>query len=79
MATNDTRPDDTGPDDTRPAGVWRDEERLPLADLVDAVATSADDGQTDDESGNDAGIQQTLDEDGGATARPDFTGRTGPH
>ncbi|MFI5914443.1 hypothetical protein [Dactylosporangium sp. NPDC051541] len=74
MTSNDTN---TGAG--RPEGVWRDEERLPLADLVDAVATSADDGQTDDESGNDAGIQQTLDEDGGAMARPDFTGRTGPH
>ena len=43
-------------------GVWRDEERLPLADLVAAVATSAADGQTDDLAGNDAGIEEALTE-----------------
>ena len=43
-------------------GVWRDEERLPLAELMQAVATSADDGQTDDIAGNDAGIEQTRSE-----------------
>ncbi|WP_433618477.1 hypothetical protein ACQP2P_21260 [Dactylosporangium sp. CA-139114] len=43
-------------------GVWRDEERLPLRDLVAAVAVSAADGQVDDVAGNDAGIQECLDE-----------------
>jgi hypothetical protein len=81
-------------DDTSIEGAWRDEQRLPLADLVQAVAVSADDGQTDDESGNDAGIEQSLtDQAGPATGggdpdptssegralRTDFTGRTGPH
>jgi hypothetical protein len=76
------------------AGVWRDEERLPLADLVQAVATSAVDGQADDLAGNDAGIEQARSEpDAGATERgdpdpdsaagralrTDFTGPTGPN
>ena len=66
----------TGQDD----GVWRDEEKLPLAELNRAVATSADDGQTDDLSGNDAGIEETLDaRPGDRAARTDFTGPTGPH
>jgi len=71
-------------------GVWRDEERLPLADLVAAVAMSADDGQTDDLSGNDAGIEQARAEQRaggepdptsaeGRSLRTDFTGPTGPH
>jgi hypothetical protein len=47
-------------DDRANDGVWRDEERLPLADLMSAVATSADDGQRDDLADNDAGIEQTL-------------------
>jgi hypothetical protein len=83
MATNDTSGE----------GAWRDEERLPLADLVQAVAVSAEDGQ-DDEAGNDAGMQQALDEPGpprsgggdpdpdsteGRALRTDFTGRTGPN
>ena len=76
------------------AGVWRDEERLPLADLMQAVATSADDGETDDLAGNDAGVEQaraetragtpgTGDPDPtsaeGRSLRTDFTGPTGPH
>lgn len=74
-----------GTDDERTDGVWRDEERLPLADLAAAVATSATDGQADDLSGNDAGIEQTLDEQArdpdatGRALRTDFTGPTGPH
>jgi hypothetical protein len=49
-------------DDARTDGVWRDDRRLPLADLVRAVAVSANDGQTDDLAGNDAGIEQALEE-----------------
>jgi hypothetical protein len=71
-------------------GVWRDEDRLPLADLTAAVATSADDGQTDDLSGNDAGIEQARAENdnggepdptsaAGRSLRTDFTGPAGPH
>jgi hypothetical protein len=72
-------------DDNTTEGIWRDEERLPLADLMSAVATSSDDGQTDDLAGNDSGIEETLsdedrDADGtGRALRTDFTGRTGPH
>jgi hypothetical protein len=80
--------------DNDTSGVWRDEQRLPLADLVQAVATSADDGQTDDVAGNDAGVEQARSEsdvdsvehgdpDPGSAAgralRTDFTGPTGPH
>jgi hypothetical protein len=75
-------------------GVWRDEQRLPLSDLVPAVATSADDGQTDDLAGNDAGIEEArteIDSDTtgegdpdphsveGRALRNDFTGPIGPH
>jgi hypothetical protein len=80
--------------DTDIPGVWRDEERLPLADLMQAVATSADDGQTDDLAGNDAGIEQARSEPdadtpehgdpdpdsaAGRALRTDFTGPIGPH
>ena len=73
-------------------GVWRDEQRLPLKDLVAAVATSPGDGQVDDESGNDAGIEEALQQravagdgdpdptsSGGRALRTDFTGPNGPH
>ena len=76
-------------------GVWRDEEKLPLSELTQAMAMSPGDGQVDDESGNDAGIVQgeeevrrDVDEAGGEpdphsaagrALRPDFTGHTGPH
>jgi hypothetical protein len=76
-------------------GVWRDEERLPLSELVPAVATSADDGQ-DDLTGNDAGIEEARaeldaetgtdgegdpdpDSTAGRSWRTDFTGPTGPN
>lgn len=41
-------------------GVWRDEERLPLAELSRAVATSSTEGQQDDVTGNDAGLEQAF-------------------
>lgn len=59
-------------------GAWRDDERLPLADLVPAVATSADDGQTDDLAGNDAGIEQALTEPGRDTAESTERGDPDP-
>jgi hypothetical protein len=70
-----------------PEGVWRDEERLPLSELAAAVATSPADGQTDDQTGNDAGIERPSTADGepdptsaaGRALRSDFTGPTGPH
>jgi hypothetical protein len=52
------------------------------------VATSAGDGQSDDLTGNDAGIEPAPDEEAGApeatsaagrALRTDFTGRTGPN
>ncbi|MBQ0977040.1 hypothetical protein ACGFIP_11230 [Micromonospora zamorensis] len=40
--------------------VWRDEERLPLEELEQAVAGSSIDGQADDVTGNDAGEEATF-------------------
>ncbi|MFI5845943.1 hypothetical protein ACIA8K_40195 [Catenuloplanes sp. NPDC051500] len=70
-----------------PEGVWRDEERLPLSELAAAVATSPADGQTDDPTGNDAGIERPATGEGdpdptsaaGRAMRSDFTGPTGPN
>jgi hypothetical protein len=74
-------------------GAWRDERELPLSELVQAVATSPADGQSDDPTGNDAGQASAPDEADAATGsgdpdptgaagrslRTDFTGRTGPN
>jgi hypothetical protein len=49
--------------DERSDGVWRDEEKLPLEDLSRAMATSANDGQVDDMTGNDAGAEQEFGHD----------------
>ncbi|GIJ48700.1 hypothetical protein Val02_55860 [Virgisporangium aliadipatigenens] len=65
---------------------WRDEERLPLAELDRAMATYSHDGQADDATGNDAGAE--LEFGDGSTARrpgrpspdgPTVDGRTGPN
>ncbi|MFB9236812.1 hypothetical protein ACFFWC_14830 [Plantactinospora siamensis] len=40
--------------------VWRDEERLPLSELDQAIATSPGDGQVDDATGNDAGEESAF-------------------
>lgn len=40
--------------------VWRDEERLPLAELDRAVARSTGDGQVDDMTGEDAGAESAF-------------------
>lgn len=76
------------------SGVWRDESRLPLTELERAMSASAQDGQVDDVTGNDAGSESAFGH--GAEApdpdrldpdatdperayRPSTTGRTGPH
>jgi hypothetical protein len=41
---------------------WRDDKRLPLAKLNEAMATYSADGQVDDASGGEAGTQAALDE-----------------
>ena len=71
---------------TDESAVWRDEERLPLSELSDAMATSAADGQVDDVTGNDAGAEEEFGHDqrprertGEHTLRPSPTGRQGPH
>ena len=53
-------------------GVWRDEEKLPLSDLRNAMATWDTDGQGDP-TDNDAGQEP---EDNGP---PATTTHTGPH
>ncbi len=40
---------------------WGDEKGLPLSELNQAMATYSADGQVDDASGEDAGIQEALD------------------
>jgi hypothetical protein len=40
---------------------WRDEKRLPLSELNQAMATYSADGQVDDASGGEAGSQEVLD------------------
>ncbi|MFC7533657.1 hypothetical protein [Actinoplanes sp. GCM10030250] len=54
-------------------GVWRDEERLPLEELNQAMATWDTDGQNDT-TDNDSGQ-----EDPSTDRRPSTTGITGPH
>jgi hypothetical protein len=71
--------------DDNTEGVWRDEERLPLADLVQAVARSAEDGQDDADLAGGAGTRPHSDGDPdpdseeGRALRTDFTGPTGPN
>jgi hypothetical protein len=72
-------------------GVWRDEEKLSVADLSEAMATWDTDGQGDP-TDNDAGEEQAFGHDAhvrsedetGRTdpdreSRPSTTGRSGPH
>jgi hypothetical protein len=82
--TTDSRPPASDDD-----GVWRDERKLPLAELTQAVATSSNEGQTDDRTGNDAGIESPPaaptdadpdpDSAEGRALRIDFTGPVGPN
>jgi hypothetical protein len=65
---------------------WRDEERLPLDELSDAIAVSPTDGQVDDVTGNDAGAEEEFGHDARPrergeqhVPRPSPTGRQGPH
>jgi hypothetical protein len=75
----------------REDGVWRDEEKLPVKDLSEAMATWDLDGQNDP-TDNDAGLEQAFghdaqvpdQDDRGHTDpdreyRPSTTGRSGPH
>ena len=38
-------------------GAWRDEKRLPLSELSEAMAVYSGDGQVDDATGQDAGAE----------------------
>jgi hypothetical protein len=40
--------------------VWRDEEKLPLSELAQAMATYSQDGQVDDLTGSDAGAESEF-------------------
>lgn len=59
--------------DERDNGVWRDEERLPLSELDQAMATYSADGQVDDRTGGDVGMATVLAEQ----AEDDEPGRAG--
>jgi hypothetical protein len=83
--TTDSRPPADGDD-----GQWRDERRLPLDELSQAVATSSNEGQMDDRTGNDAGMEPPPaqssaegdpdpDSAAGRAPRTDFTGPVGPN
>jgi hypothetical protein len=77
--------------DSADDGVWRDEEKLPMSELSNAMASWDLDGQGDP-TDNDAGAEQAFGHDAlvhenpppDATdperpARPGTTFRTGPH
>jgi hypothetical protein len=38
-------------------GAWRDERKLPMSELLQAMATYSQDGQVDDLTGSDAGAE----------------------
>jgi hypothetical protein len=62
-------------------GVWRDESKLPLSELENAMATWDTDGQND-ATGNDAGEEQAFGHDAVVDPEhhhPSTTGRTGPN
>jgi hypothetical protein len=66
-------------------GVWRDEEKLPVSELSQAMASWDIDGQNDP-TDNDAGEEQAFGHgervqgsDPDRQDRPSTTGRTGPH
>jgi hypothetical protein len=77
--------------DSADDGVWRDEQKLPVSELSQAMASWDLDGQGDP-TDNDAGEEQAFghdaqvpdQDDTGATDpdreyRPSTTGRSGPH
>ncbi|MEV6632589.1 hypothetical protein AB0M54_17750 [Actinoplanes sp. NPDC051470] len=57
-------------------GVWRDEEKLPLSELNQAMATFSQDGQADDLTGSDAGAEAEFG-DGANTERAEADGAPG--
>jgi len=76
--------------DQQPEGAWRDEDKLSVESLSEAMATWDTDGQNDP-TDNDAGEEQAFghgphahDAEPNATDpdrefRPSTTGRSGPH
>jgi len=76
--------------DTQDDGVWRDEEKLPVSELSQAMASWDIDGQNDP-TDNDAGEEQAFGHDAfvpedktdltdpDRESRPSTTGRSGPH
>jgi hypothetical protein len=41
-------------------GAWRDDQKLPLSELTQAMATYSQDGQVDDLTGSDAGAEEEF-------------------
>jgi hypothetical protein len=52
-------------------GVWRDEQKLPLSELAQAMATYSQDGQVDDLTGSDAGAEAEFGDGAGRPAPGD--------
>ncbi len=73
----------------RVEGAWRDEEKLPLAELNKAMASWDNDGQGGDQTGNDAGAELAFGgvaperdpdrDDPDRALRPSTTPHTDPH
>jgi hypothetical protein len=59
-------------------GVWRDDKRLPLAALYDAMAVYAFDGQVDDVTGGDAGAELEFGDELRGEPDPDTPGDPDP-
>ncbi|HEY2670823.1 MAG TPA: hypothetical protein VGJ07_10645 [Rugosimonospora sp.] len=72
---------------------WRDEKKVPLSELDQAMAVYSADGQVDDASGGDVGAEETMrqvdrevpadrdpdpDSEAGRRIRPTPDGRPGP-
>ena len=70
-------------------GVWRDEEKLPVSELNQAMASWDTDGQAGDATGNDAGAELVFGDadperdpnadDPDRAVRPSTTGHSGPN
>jgi hypothetical protein len=65
-------------------GAWRDDRKLPLSELNQAMATYSQDGQVDDLTGSDAGAEQefghgplAVGEDAASSGDPDPTSEAG--
>jgi hypothetical protein len=59
-------------------GVWRDDKKLPLAALYDAMGVYSADGQVDDPTGGDAGAEEEYGEELRGEPDPEAAGDPDP-